>query len=371
MGDEQPDAQIEESPSAPRPVEGVATGTTGFIGPVEPGIEGDERPESAYVRSWREFTRRWAAGGALGAAVEDFFRNGGTTAWIAPVPRLEPDAVRDAITVMDPDVALVAMVADAPAPPHVVAAGADALAGRRALLLVEGPWTDPRAGIEAMSGDRESALGATGPDVAVYWPRLRRVGATGAPEVVSPLGAVAGMIARTDATRGVHRAPGGSAAVLSGTTGTTVSATPAEQDEFNRLGVNVIRTLPPLGTVVWGARTQSLDGEWRYVPVRRTFLYISESLDRGLPWVVFEPNDETLWQRVRITIGGFLLALFRDGAFAGSSPDEGFFVRCDRTTMTQSDIDRGLLVCVIGIAPLRPVEFVVFSLVLRTADAEA
>jgi phage tail sheath protein FI len=182
---------------------------------------------------------------------------------------------------------------------------------------------------------------------------------------------VAGMIARTDATRGVHRAPGGSAAVLSGTTGTTVSTTPAEQDEFNRLGVNVIRTIPSLGTVVWGARTQSLDSEWRYVPVRRTFLYISESLDRGLRWVVLEPNDEPLWQRVRITIGGFLLGLFRDGAFAGSTPDEGFFVRCDRTTMTQSDIDRGLLVCVIGIAPLRPVEFVVFSLVLRTADAEA
>ena len=143
------------------------------------------------------------------------------------------------------------------------------------------------------------------------------------------------------------------------------TVTRVEEDALTQLGVNVIRAFPRIGTVVWGARTQSIDVEWKYVPVRRTFLHIAESIERGLEWVVFEPNDEPLWQRVRLSIEDFLLKLFRDGAFAGATSKDAFFVKCDRSTMTQDDLDDGRLVCVVGFAPVKPAEFVVLTVELR------
>jgi uncharacterized protein len=355
---------MEESSDSPKPIEGVGTAVAAFIGAVD---DGPVAP--GFVYSWREFTRNRPGASALGQAVEEFFRNGGSAAWIAPVTGLVREAVRSAIRAMDPDVALVAVASQAPAPPEVIAAAADALSDRRALLLVEGPWADAHTAIAAMSTDRVAALGAGGADVAVYWPRLRRSRASRTAEEISPLGPVAGMIARTDATRGVHRAPGGSVAVLRDVIGATVEVTRGQEDELNRLGVNLIRTFPRIGTVVWGTRTQAPDGEWKYVPVRRTHLYIAESLDRGLGWVVFEPNHEPLWDRVRLAVESFLFDRYREGAFAGAKPEHAFFVRCDRTTMTQDDIDAGRLVCSVGIAPLKPAEFVVFAIVKQTADA--
>ncbi len=352
----------EDSPDAPRPIEGVGTAVAAFIGRVDHGPVGH-----AYIHSWGEFARRWADASPLGQAVEDFFRNGGSEAWIAAIEEVSPESVREAVDAMDPRAALVAIVDHAAAPPDAVAAAADALADRRAMLLVEAPWPDARAAIAATSADAKAALGATGPDVAVYWPRVRRPGSAGSVEEVSPLGGVAGVIARTDATRGVFRAPGGSAAVLRDVVEPSATLTRAEEEALTQLGVNVIRAFPRIGTVVWGARTQSIAGEWKYVPVRRTFLHIAESIERGLTWVVFEPNDEPLWRRARLSIETFLLELFREGAFAGATPEDAFFVKCDRSTMTQDDLDEGRLVCVVGFAPLKPAEFVVLT--SRIADS--
>ncbi|MGZ8805176.1 MAG: phage tail sheath family protein, partial [Microbacterium sp.] len=279
------------------------------------------------------------------------------------------EAVRSAIAAMDPDAALVAITAHAAAPPDIVAAAARALADRRAVLLVEGAWPDARTAIAAMSTNPKEALGATGPDVAVYWPRVRRPGSGGSVAEVSPLGGVAGVIARTDAARGVFRAPGGSAAVLRDVIEPSETVTRADEEALTQLGVNVIRAFARIGTVVWGARTQAVDSDWKYLPVRRTFLHIAESIERGLGWVVFEPNDEPLWRRVRLSVEAFLLGLFREGAFAGAAPEDAFFVKCDRSTMTQDDLGDGRLVCVVGFAPLKPAEFVVFTLGLQTADA--
>jgi phage tail sheath protein FI len=238
------------------------------------------------------------------------------------------------------------------------------------MLLVEGPWADAPEAIASMSADPAATLGAAGADVAVYWPRLQRDRGDGVLTEISPLGAVAGVYARTDAERGVFIAPAGLSAVVRGARAPAARATPEEQDALNRLGVNLIRTLPQVGTVVWGARTQSPDDEWKYVPVRRLFLFIEESIDRGLTWVVFEPNGEALWQRVRVVVGDFLRTLWEQGALQGANARDSFFVKCDRTTMTQDDLDSGRLVCTVGIAPARPAEFVIFSIGAWTADAD-
>jgi hypothetical protein len=358
MGDGDPGPFIQEQPATPRPIEAVATSATAFIGastiPYPP----------RFVRSWSEYEGVGVAASALGVAVRGFFRNGGSSAWVAGVPRLDPAAVGDAVASADAEVALLAVVAD-PAPGVDVIEAAAVAADRRTMLLVEGPWPDAGAA-PARAGGPFPAVGDAR-NVAVYWPRVRGDRGDGVIDTISPLGAVAGMIARTDATRGVFSAPAGSHAVLQGITGVSAAAGTSEADALSRTGINLIRTLPGDATVVWGARTQSPDPEWRYVPVRRMVLFLESSISRGLDWAVFEPNAEPLWHAVRRTVGAFLLQFFRDGAFAGRTPDESFFVRCDRETMTQEDLDRGHLVCVVGIAPVQPAEFLIFSIRIRTA----
>jgi phage tail sheath protein FI len=144
--------------------------------------------------------------------------------------------------------------------------------------------------------------------------------------------------------------------------GMAVELDDTAQEPLNQRGVNVIRRFAGRGIRVWGARTLSQDAEWKYVNVRRYMIYLEHSIDRGTRWVVFEPNDEKLWARVRQSIEAFLLAEWRGGALVGTRPNDAFFVRCDRTTMTQDDIDNGRLICQIGIAPIRPAEFVVFRI---------
>jgi uncharacterized protein len=179
----------------------------------------------------------------------------------------------------------------------------------------------------------------------------------------APSGAIAGVIARTDLQRGVWKAPAGLEATINGVMGLGVKLTDAENGELNPLGVNCLRTMPAAGTVIWGARTMvgddRLASQWKYLPVRRLALFIEESLYRGTQWAVFEPNDEPLWSQLRLNLGVFMHDLFRQGAFQGQSPKEAYFVQCDSTTTTQSDIDRGIVNVVVGFAPLKPAEFVV------------
>ena len=179
-------------------------------------------------------------------------------------------------------------------------------------------------------------------------------------------GGVAGGMARTDAQRGVWKAPAGLEATLNGVAELAVPLTDGDIGRLNPLGVNCLRALPAAGRVVWGARTMQgadrLASEWKYIPVRRTALFIEESLFRGTQWVVFEPNDEPLWAQIRLNVGAFMNTLFRQGAFQGATPREAYFVKCDKETTTQADIDVGVVNIHVGFAPLKPAEFVVIRL---------
>ena len=181
-----------------------------------------------------------------------------------------------------------------------------------------------------------------------------------------PSGAMAGIYARTDAERGVHKAPANE--VVRGCTGLSCAYNDGEQDILNPIGVNLIRAFTGRGIRVWGARTISSSGLWKYVNVRRLFIYVEESIKANTNWVVFEPNSAVLWSRVSRTIETFLATCWRDGALAGSTPSEAFFVECGPTTMTQDDIDNGRLICKIGIAPVKPAEFVIFRITQKTAS---
>ncbi|MCX6674694.1 MAG: YCF48-related protein [Methanothrix sp.] len=181
-----------------------------------------------------------------------------------------------------------------------------------------------------------------------------------------PCGIIAGIFARTDSTRGVWKAPAGQDATLSGVNSLVYRLTDKENGLLNPLGVNCLRTFPIIGSVVWGARTlrgaDVLTSEWKYIPIRRTALYIEESLFRALKWVVFEPNDEPLWAQIRLNVGAFMHDLFCKGAFQGGSPREAYFVKCDKDTTTQTDRDKGIVNILVGFAPLKPAEFVIIKI---------
>ena len=188
---------------------------------------------------------------------------------------------------------------------------------------------------------------------------------SGLTTTIMPSGAIAGLIARNDANRGVWKAPAGIEAGIRNVLGVNVELTDAENGVLNKKGTNCIR-VSPNGIVNWGART--LDGdddfgsEWKYIPVRRTALMIEESLFRGTKWVVFEPNDEPLWAKIRMNIGAFMQSLFRQGAFQGTAPKDAYFVKCDKETTTQDDINKGIVNIMVGFAPVKPAEFVVISI---------
>ncbi len=185
--------------------------------------------------------------------------------------------------------------------------------------------------------------------------------------MVPPSGSVLGIYARSDNSRGVHKAPANE--VVRGCVGLDCQFNKGEQDILNPRGVNLIRSFPGQGIRVWGARTTSSLGSWKYINVRRLFIYIEESIKANTNWAVFEPNDEVLWVRVQRTISVFLNTMWRNGSLAGSSPEEAFFVNIGRDTMSQDDIDNGRLICVIGVAPVKPAEFVIFRITQKTESA--
>ncbi|MBR5420229.1 MAG: phage tail sheath family protein [Lachnospiraceae bacterium] len=186
------------------------------------------------------------------------------------------------------------------------------------------------------------------------------------PAFIPPSGAVMGVYSRTDIARGVHKAPANETVAC---TGLSINFTKAEQDILNPEGINLIRALPGQGIRVWGARTASSNSSFKYVNVRRLFIFVEESIKANTNWVVFEPNDATLWQRVALTVSSFLDGLWRNGMLAGSSASESYFVEIGPSTMSRDDIMNGRLICNIGIAPSRPAEFVIFRVTQHTAEA--
>lgn len=210
---------------------------------------------------------------------------------------------------------------------------------------------------------------------ALYYPWVEIVDPTRRPDpgsppaklVLPPSGYVAGIYARSDIERGVHKAPANE--VVLGVTKFETNVTYQRQAVLNPEGINALRFFEGRSNRVWGARTMSSDPEWKYVNVRRLFIYLEHSIDKSTQWAVFEPNNERLWASIRQTIEDFLLVTWRSGALMGTRPEEAYFVRCDRTTMTQNDLDNGRLICLIGVAPTYPAEFVIFRIGQWTADA--
>jgi uncharacterized protein len=237
---------------------------------------------------------------------------------------------------------------------------------RRAFLIADAPPTSvqPATMVATMAG---TALPKSD-HAAVYYPWIQIANPLngGQLRTSAPCGTLAGLYARIDANRGVWKAPAGTEATLTGVRGMAFPLTDRENGTLNPLGVNCLRMFPDSGAVSWGGRTlagaDSLASEWKYVPVRRTALFIEESLFRGLKWVVFEPNAEPLWAQIRLNVGAFMHNLFRQGAFAGAKRDDAYFVRCDATTTTQNDVNLGIVNIWVGFAPLKPAEFVVLYL---------
>ncbi|GIF18195.1 phage tail sheath protein FI [Actinoplanes tereljensis] len=211
---------------------------------------------------------------------------------------------------------------------------------------------------------------------ALYYPWVEIIDPTVVPDAGSPppvlrlppSGFVTGIYARSDIERGVYKAPANE--VIRGIRRIETNVTFDRQSTLNPEGINALRFFPGRGNRVWGARTLSSDPEWKYVNVRRLFIYLEHSIEKATQWAVFEPNNERLWTSIRRTVEDFLFIQWRDGALLGSRPEEAYFVRCDRSTMSQNDLDNGRLICLVGVAPTYPAEFVIFRIGQWTADAQ-
>jgi uncharacterized protein len=321
------------------------------------------------VRSFSEFTRRaptMPANPALGLSVKLFFLNGGRIALISS----SLEALRDHMFNL-----LCMPVGDSEPPvsldDHQAAASLCEI--KRALYIVDPPSAWFGSGDAVDTALRESTSLLRGNAHAVlYFPRLTvRRSKRLKPVTIPPSGAVAGVMARTDETRGVWKAPAGLEASLKGIAGFDIDLSDSQNGLLNPEGVNSLRTLTGAGPVVWGARTRAgadaLGSEWKYIPVRRLALFIESSLADSLGWVAFEPNGEPLWARITLSVISFLNDLFRQGAFQGASPKEAYFVKCDAATTTSSDIESGIVNIQIGFAPLKPAEFIVLHIKTRSA----
>jgi phage tail sheath protein FI len=242
---------------------------------------------------------------------------------------------------------------------------------RRAFYVVDAPSNRTLANIGTWANAASQSRNA-----ATYFPAVRIVDPLDGlrPRAMAPSGTMAGVYARTDATRGVWKAPAGTDATLNGVLDLTLPINDLENGQINPLGVNALRSFPAYGRVAWGARTMkgadAQADEYKYVPIRRLALFLEESLYRGTQWVVFEPNDEPLWAQIRLNLGAFMNGLFRQGAFQGKTPQEAFFVKCDKETTTQADRNLGIVNIMVGFAPLKPAEFVVITIQQIAGDLQ-
>lgn len=375
-----PGVFIAEAPAGPRTITGVPTSVALCVAVAAEGPVG----QAVYVRSAAEAARAFgaaSAGNPLSDALQRYFENGGREACALRVEgdaALEPDAPTFLAALdglLAPDGALatcegftllvVPGLVDVPTIARLQALCAQ----RRAFLILDAPQG---AGPD-MALAYAQALSAN-PDArhsALYYPRLlvANPDAPAVPRVVPASPAVAGVYARVDDADGVYKAPAGVDAVLRGVQGVDRAIDDVQQGPLNLAGVNALRMFPQYGPLVWGARTLATTSvDWRYVPVRRTVLFIESSLAAGLAWTVFERNDEALWAAVRQATDAFLYGLWRQGAFAGNRPEEACVVQCGRgITMTDDDVAAGRLRLTVMVALTHPAEFIVLTLELETA----
>src|SRR5262245_6607354 len=253
---------------------------------------------------------------------------------------------------------------------QAIAAAAEKLCtDRRAMYVLDAPQqAGNRDTLDGVMTWLDANASLRSRNVALYFPRVDVADPLNdfRARASAPSGTIAGLYARTDGLRGVWKAPAGTEASLSGVQSLEYKLTDGENGVLNPLAINCLRVFPVYGPVCWGARTlvgsDQMADDYKYVPVRRLALYIEESLYRGTQWVVFEPNDEPLWAQIRLNVGAFMHNLFRQGAFQGQTPQEAYFVKCDKDTTTQNDINLGIVNIVVGFAPLKPAEFVIIQI---------
>lgn len=348
-----PGVYIEEVPFRSVPIEGVSTSTVGFIG------ASARAPLAGPLTSFSEFQR--AAQSNVSAnvclAVRGFFENGGTRCYVA---RIAPgDPFETALEAMAGEKISVICCPEENAFPSAAAAMAahcERLKDRVCILQSPQPVISDSAHQPPVHSSY----------AAYYHPWVTVASLDGTATVtIPPAGHVAGVYANTDTNRGVWKAPAG--VPLLGMRALSENINTAQSDLLVERGINILRNIPGHGFQVWGSRTtDSQDSQWKYVNVRRLFVYVEQSIQQGLQWVVFEQNGPALWVAVSTTILDFLRDLWTSGALQGVKPEEAYFIRCDRTTMTQVDIDAGRLVALIGLAPTRPAEFVILRILCQT-----
>jgi phage tail sheath protein FI len=397
-----PGIYVEEVPSGARPIEAVGTSTAAFIG-VAPNP--DARQHEAYaVNNWTQFLKIYGGEGAastpLSNAVFGFFQNGGSRCYIVNVgPKKElvgNGKQRKGIATLE-EVDEVAIVAAPgftdPASYDAILTHCETLGDRVAIL--DAPEIGDNFAVDQLiqlastgtAKSKKATDAAAPPEPAPppggLKPRMSKggYGAFYFPWItindpltqtlvdVPPSGHIAGIYARTDATRGVHKAPANE--TVRGALDVTYNVTRSEQGVLNPEGVNCLRKFATQGILVWGART--LDDKaspFRYIPVRRFFNQVEESVMEGSSWVVFEPNDRSLWKAIRRDISAFLTVMWRQGALMGATPEEAFFVKCDEETNPPEEIDQGKVTTIVGLAPVKPAEFVIFRIGQTASGAQ-
>jgi len=367
----QPGVYVEEVPTGARPISAASTGTAAFFG-IAPDARAAPRspvPVTSFADFQRTFAGDTATSTQLACAVDGFFANGGTRLHVINLGQGAKRIEEGDLAVIEPieGISLVAAPGFTDAGTYEAMIGACEARSDWLAVLDCAPKIDDVADLA-----RPMAVGGLRPRsarngvAAFYAPWIVMADPIGRGRIAAaPSGAVCGLYARNDAQRGVHKAPAG--LPVSGALGVTHLITEREQAVLNPAGVNAIRQFPD-GIKVWGARTLAdAAGDWLYVPVRRLATMIEQSIGRGTRWAVFEPNDEPLWTALRRDAGAFLHGLWREGALAGGKPDEAYFVKCGRDTMTQADIDSGTVIALVGIAPVRPAEFIVIRIVQSAA----
>ncbi|HET8682778.1 MAG TPA: phage tail sheath C-terminal domain-containing protein [Micromonosporaceae bacterium] len=380
-----PGIYVEEVPSGARPIGAVGTSVAGFVGVApDPAARVDE---AVAINTWSDFLRVYASGDnppgtPLARAVFGFLDNGGTRCYVVNVGeggQVAGSGRRrggvQALEAVD-EVAIVAAPGFSdPGSYEALLSHCELLRDRVAILdppeQVEDLTALTRVGLAGEgrpSGEESPEAGGSAvrprqsPYGTIYFPWLRVIDPlSGEPVNTPPSGHMAGIWARSDATRGVHKAPANEP--VRGAVDLAYLVTRPEQDLLNPMGVNCIRYFSAEGIRVWGARTLAAEAsEWRYINVRRLFNMLEESIADGTRWMVFEPNDPTLWRSIRRDIGAFLTRVWRDGALLGRTPEEAFFVKCDEETNPADVRDAGMVVALVGVAVVKPAEFVVFKL---------
>lgn len=368
-----PGVYVEEVAGTP-PIVGVGTSTVGFIGQVADGVNMPAKPDGSgnytvapkgelrLVTNFAQFKNQFgdfqAGNLTLAHAIYGFFNNGGTRCWVARTDDITDTAKVTAILATFESNEEVAIVAAPGARVNTVQQAiidhCTKLKNRFAILDGQVTTTLTPAVINGGLGDSDYA--------AIYFPQIQVFDPVSKGNIyVPPSGHVAGIYARVDALRGVHKAPANE--VVQGAVGLEYSLSKGEQDGLNPSGINCIRLMN--GNIrVWGARTLGGDanGEYKYVNVRRLLIYLRESIDRGTQFVVFEPNAQPLWKKIIRSVTAFLTNVWRDGALFGVTPEQAFFVKCDETTNPQEVLDLGQVVTEIGVAVVKPAEFVIFRI---------